>query len=89
MTVTDTRIAHQDGQVGVFVSLEETSQNDAGPVTVHAEILNGDEEVIADRQEEFDVGGRDEANVVVWFDGLSDADRDRVQGARASVVSDS
>lgn len=87
MTVSDTRLAHQEGRVGVFVSLRDADPNEAGPVTVRAELLDGDEEVIAEREEEFEVGGRDEANVVVWFDAVSDADRERVTGARASVVS--
>jgi asparagine synthase (glutamine-hydrolysing) len=34
-----------------------------------------------------DTGGRDEANVIVWFEGLPEDEQDRVEGARAEVVS--
>jgi len=87
MAVTDTRLAHKEDKVGVFATLEDRDQNRAGPVTVHAELLDGDDEVIEDREEEFDAGGRDEANVIVWFEELPEDEQDRVEGARAEVVS--
>ena len=87
MAVTDTRLAHEEDKIGVFATLEDRDQNRAGSVTVHAELLDVNNEVIEDREKEFDVGGRDEANVIVWFEELPDDKQDRVEGAWAEVVS--
>lgn len=87
MAVTDTRLAHKDDKFGVFATLEDRDQNRAGSVTVHAELLDGNDEVLRERDKEFDVGGRDEANVIVWFDALPADEHKRVDGARAEVVS--
>lgn len=87
MTIKDTRVAHKDQKVGVFAELQDTSPGKAGAVTVHAELLDGQDKVIAEKKQEFDVGGRDKANVIVWFEDLSESDRGRVEGARAEVVS--
>lgn len=85
MTVTETRLAYDDGKIGVFVGLRDANPNRAGPVSIRATLLE-DGEQLAMRTQEFDVGGNKKANVIVWFDDLSADERQHVTGASAEVA---
>lgn len=84
--VTDTRVAYDDNRVGVFVSLEDANPNESSPITVHAELLAGDE-VVAERDKEVQHPPQSGGNYVIWFKEVSQSDRERIDGARASVKS--
>lgn len=83
--VTDTRVAYDDHRVGVFVSLTDANPNEAGPIMIHAELLAG-ETVIAEREKSVQHPPEGGGNYVIWFEDLSESDRGRVDGARASVT---
>lgn len=87
-SVTDTRVAYggEGTQVGVFVSLKDENSNESSPVTVHAELLAGDE-VVAERDKEVQHPPESGANYVIDFEDISQSDYDRIDGARASVKS--
>lgn len=85
-TVTDTRVAYEDNRVGVFVSLQDSNPNESSPVTVHAELLAGDE-VVVERDKEVQHPPESGGNYVIWFEDISQSDRERIDGARASVES--
>lgn len=84
--VTDTRVAYDDNRVGVFVSLEDANPNESSPVTVHVELLAGDE-MVAERDKEVQHPPESGGNYVIWFEDVSQSDRERIDGARASVKS--
>jgi hypothetical protein len=82
--VTDTRVAYDEDRVGVFVSLQDANPDESGPVTVHAELLAGDE-VVTEREKEVQHPAQSGSNYVIWFENITDADRERIDGAQASV----
>ncbi|WP_152422142.1 hypothetical protein [Natrialba asiatica] len=86
MSVSDTRVAHKEGKVGVFVTLQEEAPDEAGSVKVRANLFDGEGVPFKERIKEFDVGGNSEANVSIWFEDLTDEEKEKVDGAKAEAV---
>jgi len=86
--ITDDRLIWQSHRTGVLVKLEQTSSDESGPVTIHAELLDGDE-IVAERKQELPQPPEGGESYAIWFNNLSESDRERIDSARATIESDS
>lgn len=83
--VTETSLVRGRDRIGVSVTLRTSEAGEEWPATVHVELLDG-ETVVAEKRESVTIPGRGTGTFTVWFDDLSAAEMDRIDGSRASVV---